>query len=60
MTKPACGPAQTLLIEDALKKIIYRDGSRSIKVEKQKGISCLGSWFLEGKYEVLFDKNCQV
>jgi hypothetical protein len=27
-TKPACGPAQTLLIEDALKKIVYRDGEK--------------------------------
>lgn len=37
-TKASCGPAQTLLIEDALKKIIYRDGSQSLKHEKQLGL----------------------
>jgi len=31
-------PAGTLLIEDALKKIIYRDGSKSYKLEKKKGL----------------------
>jgi len=31
-------PAGTLLIEDALKKIVYRDGSKSLRVEKQKGL----------------------
>lgn len=44
------GPAGTLLIEDALKKIIYRDGSRSTRAEKQKGLiprgahSCFGDF----------------
>jgi len=39
-----------LLIEDALKKIIYRDGSKSLRVEKQKGLvprgnhSCFGDF----------------
>lgn len=31
-------PAGTLLIEDALKKIIYRDGCKSLRVEKQRGL----------------------
>jgi len=32
------GPAGTLLIEDALKKLIYRDGSKDIKREKERGL----------------------
>ncbi len=42
-TKPACGPAQTLLIEDALKKIVYRDGSKSLTMEKKKGLIPVGA-----------------
>jgi len=42
-TKPSCGPAQTLLIEDALKKLIYRDGSRSIRLEKEKKLIPIGT-----------------
>lgn len=44
------GPAGTLLIEDALKKIIYRDGSKSLRAEKQRGLvprgahSCFGDF----------------
>ena len=41
--KPACGPAQTLLIEDALKKLVYRDGSKSIRLEKEKGLIPMGA-----------------
>jgi len=43
-------PAGTLLIEDALKKIIYRDGSKSIKRDKENGMvprgahSCFGDF----------------
>jgi len=32
------GPAGTLLIEDALKKLIYRDGSKDIRREKERGL----------------------
>jgi len=32
------GPAGTLLIEDALKKLIYRDGSKDVKREKERGL----------------------
>jgi len=35
--KQGFSAAGTLIIEDALKKIIYRDGSRSIKVQKKQG-----------------------
>lgn len=44
------GAAGTLLLEDALKKIIHRDGSKSYKVEKYKGMipkgqhSCFGDF----------------
>eukprot|EP00746_Dinoflagellata_sp_MGD_P009359 gnl/MRDRNA2_/MRDRNA2_119004_c0_seq1.p1 gnl/MRDRNA2_/MRDRNA2_119004_c0~~gnl/MRDRNA2_/MRDRNA2_119004_c0_seq1.p1 ORF type:complete len:296 (+),score=45.90 gnl/MRDRNA2_/MRDRNA2_119004_c0_seq1:62-949(+) len=31
-------PAGTLLIEDALKKIIFRDGSKDVKREKERGL----------------------
>jgi len=52
MAQPAGrpSPAGTLLIEDALKKIIHRDGSKHIRVEKQKGLipkgvhSCFGDF----------------
>jgi len=37
------GPAGTLLIEDALKKIVYRDGSRSVKLEKARGLVPYGA-----------------
>jgi len=43
-------PAGTLLMEDALKKIIYRDGSKSLRLEKKKGLvprgnhSCFGDF----------------
>lgn len=36
-------PAGTLLIEDALKKIIYRDGSKSISREKKAGLVPMGT-----------------
>jgi hypothetical protein len=32
------GPAGTLLIEDALKKLIFRDGSKDIRREKERGL----------------------
>ena len=37
-----CGPAQTLMIEDALKRIVYRDGSQGLKAEKEKGLVPMG------------------
>jgi len=37
MTAKGPSPAGTLIIEDALKKIVFRDGSRSIKKEKELG-----------------------
>mmetsp|Transcript_32456 Transcript_32456/g.76243 ORF Transcript_32456/g.76243 Transcript_32456/m.76243 type:complete len:312 (-) Transcript_32456:140-1075(-) len=42
-TKSGPSPAGTLLIEDALKKIIYKDGSKSIKREKEMGLVPRGS-----------------
>jgi len=38
MTMKGPGPAGTLLIEDALKKLIYRDGSKDIRREKERGL----------------------
>ncbi|CAD7928214.1 unnamed protein product [Amoebophrya sp. A25] len=38
-----CGPAQTLMIEDALKRIVYRDGSQSLKLEKEQGLVPMGA-----------------
>jgi len=32
------GPAGTLLIEDCLKKMIYRDGSRDVRRQKERGL----------------------
>jgi len=43
-------PAGTLLIEDALKKIIYRDGSKSTRVEKQKGLIPRGAHSVFGDF----------
>lgn len=49
-TRGSPSPAGTLLIEDALKKIIHRDGSKSYKLEKQQGLiprgahSCFGDF----------------
>ena len=37
------GPAQTLLVEDALKKIIFRDGSQSLRREKEMGLVPIGT-----------------
>mmetsp|Transcript_101421 Transcript_101421/g.217179 ORF Transcript_101421/g.217179 Transcript_101421/m.217179 type:complete len:320 (+) Transcript_101421:97-1056(+) len=39
----APGAAGTLRMEDELKKIIYRDGSKSVKVDKAKGMVPLGN-----------------
>jgi hypothetical protein len=43
-------PAGTLLIEDALKKIIYRDGSKSIKRDKENGMVPRGSHSVFGDF----------
>jgi len=43
-------PAGTLLIEDALKKIIYRDGSKSLQMEKQKGLVPKGNHSVFGDF----------
>jgi len=43
MTKASTGPAQILLIEDALKKIVYRDGSKSLRREKEMGLVPMGT-----------------
>lgn len=50
MTGKGPSPAGTLLIEDALKKIIYRDGSKGWRMEKRQGLiprgthSCFGDF----------------
>jgi len=44
------GPAGTLLIEDALKKIIHRDGSVGVKREKHLGLVPVGTHSLFGDY----------
>lgn len=50
MNRSGPGAAQTLLIEDALKKIVYKDGSKSYKREKHTGMipfgihSCFGNF----------------
>jgi len=55
--------AGTLLIEDALKKIIHRDGSQSLKREKEKGLvprgqhSCFGDFPPGSMPKVLLDKK---
>jgi hypothetical protein len=43
MTMKGPGPAGTLLIEDALKKLIYRDGSKDVKREKERGLIPAGA-----------------
>eukprot|EP00391_Amoebophrya_sp_Ameob2_P011028 CAMPEP_0178990624 /NCGR_PEP_ID=MMETSP0795-20121207/5063_1 /TAXON_ID=88552 /ORGANISM="Amoebophrya sp., Strain Ameob2" /LENGTH=340 /DNA_ID=CAMNT_0020682217 /DNA_START=45 /DNA_END=1063 /DNA_ORIENTATION=+ len=43
MAKQACGPAATLMLNDALMKIVYRDGSRGLKLEKEKGLVPMGA-----------------
>eukprot|EP00441_Pelagodinium_beii_P019746 CAMPEP_0197653794 /NCGR_PEP_ID=MMETSP1338-20131121/37151_1 /TAXON_ID=43686 ORGANISM="Pelagodinium beii, Strain RCC1491" /NCGR_SAMPLE_ID=MMETSP1338 /ASSEMBLY_ACC=CAM_ASM_000754 /LENGTH=303 /DNA_ID=CAMNT_0043229037 /DNA_START=66 /DNA_END=977 /DNA_ORIENTATION=+ len=44
------GAAGTLLIEDALKKIVYRDGSKGQKAEKKKGMIPMGSHSVFGDF----------
>jgi len=44
------GPAGTLLIEDALKKIIHRDGKGSVKSEKHGGMIPVGTHSLFGDF----------
>eukprot|EP00931_Biecheleriopsis_adriatica_P073352 TRINITY_DN47655_c0_g1_i1.p1 TRINITY_DN47655_c0_g1~~TRINITY_DN47655_c0_g1_i1.p1 ORF type:complete len:364 (+),score=52.49 TRINITY_DN47655_c0_g1_i1:88-1092(+) len=39
----AMSPAGTLMVEDALNKMIYRDGSRSLQTEKRRGLVPRGS-----------------
>ncbi|CAD7928212.1 unnamed protein product [Amoebophrya sp. A25] len=41
--KQPCGPAATLMLEDALQKIIHRDGSKSLRKEKEMGLVPLGT-----------------
>eukprot|EP00747_Dinoflagellata_sp_TGD_P219473 gnl/TRDRNA2_/TRDRNA2_91587_c0_seq2.p1 gnl/TRDRNA2_/TRDRNA2_91587_c0~~gnl/TRDRNA2_/TRDRNA2_91587_c0_seq2.p1 ORF type:complete len:310 (+),score=55.45 gnl/TRDRNA2_/TRDRNA2_91587_c0_seq2:68-997(+) len=56
-------PAGTLLIEDALKKIIHRDGSQSLKREKERGLvprgahSCFGDFPPDSMPKGLFKKE---
>ena len=50
MAKSTQGPAQTLLIEDALKKMIYRDGSQSVKREKEAGLVPMGTDSVFGNF----------
>jgi len=47
---PELGAAGTLLIEDALKKIIYRDGSKSRRSEKEKGLIPMGAHSVFGDF----------
>jgi len=44
------GPAMTLLCDDALAKIIHRDGTKGVKVEKKKGLVPTGTHSLFGDY----------
>mmetsp|Transcript_24752 Transcript_24752/g.50663 ORF Transcript_24752/g.50663 Transcript_24752/m.50663 type:complete len:315 (-) Transcript_24752:84-1028(-) len=46
----APSPASTLLIEDTLKQIIHRDGSRSVKAEKRRGLVPVGNHSCFGDY----------
>eukprot|EP00927_Polykrikos_kofoidii_P078091 TRINITY_DN74965_c0_g1_i1.p1 TRINITY_DN74965_c0_g1~~TRINITY_DN74965_c0_g1_i1.p1 ORF type:complete len:330 (+),score=50.57 TRINITY_DN74965_c0_g1_i1:34-990(+) len=48
------GPAGTLLIEDALKKIIHRDGTMGVKVEKRAGFVPCGTHSLFGDFPADF------
>lgn len=52
MTAPKrqMGPAASLLIEEALTKIIYRDGSKGLKAEKAKMLVPTGSHSCFGDY----------
>ncbi|CAD7927736.1 unnamed protein product [Amoebophrya sp. A120] len=43
MMKQSCGPAATLMLNDALNKIVYRDGSKGLKLEKEKGLVPMGA-----------------
>jgi len=49
-TAKGIGPAGNLLIEDALKKIIYRDGSKSVKHDKHRGMVTKGNHSCFGDY----------
>jgi len=44
------GPAGTLLIEDALKKLIYRDGSKDVRREKERGLIPCGAHSVFGDF----------
>jgi hypothetical protein len=44
------GPAGTLLIEDALTKLIHRDGSKNLKAIKKQGLVPMGSHSLFGDF----------
>jgi hypothetical protein len=43
MSMKGPGPAATLLLDDALKKLIYRDGSKDYRREKERGMIPPGS-----------------
>jgi hypothetical protein len=43
-------PAQTLLIEDELTKMVYRDGGRGVKADKRRGFVPLGNQSLFGDF----------
>jgi len=57
MAKSTQGPAQTLLIEDALKKIIYRDGSQNVKREKEAGLVPMGTDSVFGNFPAGYGVN---
>jgi len=50
-------PAQTLLIEDELKKMIFRDGGHSIKADKRRGLVPHGEHSLFGNFPADYLSN---
>eukprot|EP00440_Ansanella_granifera_P010998 gb/GFBE01011928.1/.p1 GENE.gb/GFBE01011928.1/~~gb/GFBE01011928.1/.p1 ORF type:complete len:298 (+),score=61.80 gb/GFBE01011928.1/:1-894(+) len=50
MAKGGPSPAGTLLIQDALNKIIYRDGSKGQRAEKRQGLIPMGSHSVFGDF----------
>jgi len=50
MTSRSSTPAQTLLIEDELKRMCFRDGGRSVKADKRRGFVPHGEESLFGDF----------
>ncbi|CAD7927734.1 unnamed protein product [Amoebophrya sp. A120] len=48
--KQPCGPAATLMLNDALTRIIYRDGSRGLRHEKEQGLAPMGTESVFGDF----------